>query len=199
MVGIKRLLLGMYAGVLVAYFGGFILMPEIFFRRSHQGISYYGNYFPAFIPYMIGLVAAVGCLVFASYFMPNHPKRLGVIKNILLIIAVCISGILLTPEELTPFFFYTHLYIAVALFAVAGFTALWVFMQPGRQLLDWFLLVMMVVGIIMSGLSASFIDVLGVLPWGQLLAMNGALLLIMRGTFRWLPKSRYKKIKQKTI
>jgi hypothetical protein len=57
----------------------------------------------------------------------------------------------------------------------------------GTGRVDWLLFGIMLVGGGLSLLSAPYIGVLGSLPLGQVLAVNSATLIIIRGCSRWLP------------
>lgn len=170
----------------MAVVGGFILMPELFFDYPNRGLSHYGNYWPTLVPFAIGFSFSIACLVLAAYFLPDQPRRLGIMRRLLLAMAFGLAVILLTPDQANLVFYWSHTFAAIYLFVVAGGGAIWVMMYAGRTQLDWFLLAALVFGSILSLLSASYVRVLGVLALGQVLALSGGPLIIIRGAMRWV-------------
>jgi hypothetical protein len=166
--------------------GGFVLYPGLFFEHPHRGLSFYGNYFPTVIPFAAGLATSVACMSFAAYFMPKAPGRIARLRYLLLAIAACLAGLLLTPEQASPFFYWAHALATIFLFVVAGGTALWILTHEGANRLDRMLLWVLIAGTALSLLSTVYVGVLGLLSFGQVLAMNAATLIIVRGSMRWL-------------
>lgn len=182
---VNHLLLGSYLGLSVAVVGGMLLMPELFTGFPHRGISFWGNYFPAFIPYATGLLITIVCLFMAGRAMPDYPERLGVLRRLLWAISLGLAVILLTPEQANVVFYWAHTLAAVYLFAVAGLGVAWIMLHAGKTPVDWFLFAALVMGTVISLLSASYIRVLGLLALGQVLALGGGALVIIRAALRW--------------
>ena len=165
----------------------FALRPQVFFEQPHAGLSYYANYMPTAIPYALGFSLSVACLLFAVQSIPEYTLRLKRMRLALLGIAGCLAGILVTPNLANNFFYYAHMYITILLFATSSLTAIWVLLAMKRiSTLDWVLFAMMVLGGLVSLLSAEYIQVLGLLPWAQVAALNGATLIIVRGVIQWV-------------
>lgn len=182
---IARLLFGSYLGILIAVIGSGLLMPELFVEFPHRGLSFWGNYFPALIPYMVGFTVSIACLLLAARAMPDYPERMGVMRRIFLALAFGMTVILLTPEQAGVVFYWAHTLAAVYLFLVAGLGIGWTMLHAGKTSLDWFLFIVFVAGVIVSILSASYIRVLGLLPFGQVLALTSGMLVIFRAALRW--------------
>lgn len=182
---LARLLFGSYFGVLVAVCGGAVIMPELFFSHPHRGISFWGNYFPALVPYAAGLLFSVVCLTIAASVLPEYPPRLGVLKRLFVALAAGLVMVLLTPEQASMVFFWAHIFAAVYLFVVAGLGSAWIMLQDGKTVLDWLLFWALAFGLALSLLSASYVGVLGLMAFGQVLALNAAALIIIRATIRW--------------
>jgi hypothetical protein len=182
---LQRLLLGSYAGIVVALVGGLLTMPEVFYSFPHRGISFWGNYFPAVVPYSLGLFVSAICLALATYYMPEYPERMSVLRRLMLAIVIGMAVILLTPEQANIFLYWAHTLGAIYLFAVAGMGSAWIMLHAGKSVIDWTLFWMLITGVVFSLLSASYIRILGVLALGQVLAINAAALIIIRAALRW--------------
>ena len=81
-----------------------MLMPELFLAYPHRGISFWGNYFPAVVPYSLGLLISIVCLLWAAYIMPDYPERISVMRRLLFAIAFGLAEVLLTPEQASTVF-----------------------------------------------------------------------------------------------
>ena len=182
---IKHLLAGSYAGILITVFGGFILQPAPLLHYSHQGLSFYGNYFPTAIPFILGLIISAACLVMAALSLPDGQGRLGTMRRLLLALSGGLAVIILTPVQANVLLYWAHTFAAVYLFAVGAAGALWAMSYAGRTVADWFFFGMFAFGFLLSFLSASFVHVLGFLALGQVLAMNGAAFVLFRVMLRW--------------
>lgn len=182
---LARLLYGSYAGILIVLIGGALSMPSVFLEYPHNGISFWGNYFPAIIPYSIGFTITAACLLYASYILPGVPAELAVMRRLLAALAFGLVLVLLTPEEVSPAIYWAHMAAAIYLYVVAGIGAIWIMLRDGRSRLDRMLFWMLAAGSMMSLLSLSYIHVLGVLALGQVLALNAGVLIIVRATLRW--------------
>src|SRR5688572_14866576 len=115
MVGTRltKLLFGAYLGVIIAVLGGTMLMPELFLAYPHRGISFWGNYFPAVVPYSVGFLISIICLLGAAYIMPDYPERLSVLRRFLFALAFGMAAILMTPEQASIVFYWAHTLAAV--------------------------------------------------------------------------------------
>ena len=185
MDALARLLFGSYLGLLVVVVGGAVIMPELFFEYPHRGISVWGNYYPAVIVYSAGLLTSIICLIGAVYILPDYPERMSVMRRLLAAIVTGLLVVLLTPEQANLVFYWAHTLAAVYLFVVAGLASIWIMLHAGKTWFDWFLFWLLVAGLILSLLSASYVRLLGFLAVGQILAFNSALLIIIRATMRW--------------
>lgn len=185
---VLRLLIGCYIGIIITIAGSFVLYPGLFFDHPHRGLSFYGNYFPTIIPYALGLITSVACLLFAAYCMPQKSQRLVRLRYLLLGVAAGLAGLLVTPEQANQYVFWAHALATIFLFVAGGGTALWVLAQGGTNWLDQVLLTMLLVGSALSVLSSAYIAVLGFLSLGQVLAMNATIIIIIRGYARWTAK-----------
>jgi hypothetical protein len=172
--------------LLLTIAGGFTLYPDLFFDHPHRGLSYYGNYFPTVVPYAAGLIASISCLLFAAYFLPTKPPQFATLRFLFAAIAIGLAGILATPEQAGVLFYWAHAFATVSLFVTAGGTALWMLLRHKMQIIDWLLLGLLLAGSALSLLSAPYVAMLGVLSLGQVLALNGATVLIVRVTSAWL-------------
>jgi hypothetical protein len=184
--------------LLLTIAGGFILYPDLFFDHPHRGLSYYGNYFPTIVPYATGLIISISSLLFAAYFLPTKPTQFAVLRFLFVAIAIGLASILATPEQAGVLFYWAHAFATVSLFIIAGGTALWMLLRHKMQFFDWLLLSLLLVGSAMSLLSAPYVAVLGVLPLGQVLALNGATVLIVRVTSAWLTQHETKNEESRT-
>jgi hypothetical protein len=184
-VRLTKLLYGSYAGVLIALVGGALAMPSVFLNYPHHGISFWGNYFPAVIPYSIGFTTTATCMLYAAYIMPGQPDHMAVMRRLLAALAFGLVLVLATPEEVGPVFYLAHMLSAIYLYVVAGIGAIWIIIRDGKSRLDRLLFWTLMVGSAMSLLSLSYIHVLGVLALGQILALNGGMLIIVRAALRW--------------
>jgi hypothetical protein len=179
------LLFGSYFGVMVAVVGGAVVMPELFLGHPHRGISFWGNYFSALVPYSIGLLASIACLAYAAYILPDYPERLGVMRRLFAAIAAGLALVLLTPEQANILFYWAHTFAAVYLFVITGLSSLWIMAQDGKTMLDWALFWVLTGGLVLSLLSTSLFNVFDYLALGQVMAANSGALLIIRATARW--------------
>ena len=93
--------------------------------------------------------------------------------------------VLLTPEEVSPALYWLHMMAAIYLYVAAGIGAIWIIMRDGKSRLDRVLFWILMIGSAMSLLSLSYIHILGVLAFGQVLALNAGVLIIIRATLRW--------------
>lgn len=185
-VRLTRLLYGSYAGILITLVGGALAMPGVFLDYPHNGISLWGNYFPAIIPYSIGFTVTATCMLYAAYILPGAPEQLAVMRRLLVAVAAGLVLLLLTPEEVSTVLYWAHMFAAVYLFVIAGLGAIWIRAQgDGWSGLDRLLFWTLMAGSAMSFLSVSVVSVLGVLALGQVLALNAGVLLIVRATLRW--------------
>lgn len=182
---VTKLLLGSYVGIVIALVGGTLVMPQLFLSYPHRGISFWGNYFPAAVPYALGLLISAVCLTLAANFMSDYPERLGILRRLLLAIALGFAVVLLTPEQANIMFYWAHTLAAVYLFIVAAIGAIWIMLHAGKTTFDWLLFWMLVVGSVVSLLSASYVRVLGGLAFGQVLALNAGALIVIRAALRW--------------
>jgi hypothetical protein len=198
-VRVVRLLIVSYMGLVVSIAGGFMLYPDLFFDYPHRGLSYYGNYFPTVVPYALGLMVSIVGFLLAAYFMPRAPRRVARLRYLLIAIAGGLVGVLLTPEQANPLFYWAHMYATITLFAIAGGTALWIMTYGGVRWIDRLLFGIMLAGGGLSLLSAPYIGVLGFLPLGQVLAVNSATLIIIRGCSRWLPDGPPERVPDEVI
>lgn len=180
-----RLLLGSYAGIVITIVGGALVMPQLFIDYPHRGISFWGNYFPAVIPYSAGLLTSVICMTYAAYILPDYPERLGIMRRLLLALAFGLAVILLTPEQANMIFYWAHTLAAVYLFVVAGIGSAWIMLHAGKTAFDWLLFWALAAGSILSLLSASYVRVMGVLALGQVLALTASSLIVIRAALRW--------------
>jgi hypothetical protein len=179
------LLFGSYAGIVIVLLGGIVTMPELFFGFPHRGISFWGNYFPAVIPYTVGLLTSVVCLCLAAYIIPDYADRLSMMRRLLVAIALGLMLILLTPDQMNQVFYWGHTFAAIYLFVVAGVGSIWVMLHDGRTHADWLLFWLLTLGSVLSLFSASYVRLLGVLALGQVLALNAGALIIIRAALRW--------------
>lgn len=182
---LTRLLVGSYLGIVITLVGGTMLMPQLFMNYPHRGISFWGNYWPAVIPYSAGLLTSAICMACAAYVLPDYPERLGMMRRLLLALALGLAVILLTPEQANTVTYWAHTLGAIYLFTVAGIGAAWIMLHAGKTALDWMLFWMLVTGSMLSLLSASYVRVLGLLAFGQVLALISSSLLITRAALRW--------------
>ena len=162
-----------------------MLMPELFLAYPHRGISFWGNYFPAVVPYSLGLLISIVCLLWAAYIMPDYPERISVMRRLLFAIAFGLAAVLLTPEQASTVFYWAHTLAAVYLFILVAIGTGWIMLHAGKTVFDWTLFWVMVIGISMSLLSASYVRVLGVLALGQVLALTAGSLVVVRAALRW--------------
>lgn len=184
-VRVNLLLVGSYVGANIAAIGGFLLMPELFFNYPHRGLSFYGNYMPTVIPFAVGILISIICMVAAALSMPTGRGRLGIMRRLLLALAFGLLIVLVTPEQKSLAFYWAHTLAAVYVFMAGGIGSLWIMTHAGRTKFDWFLLSLAMAGCAITLLSASYMRVFGVLALGQVLALNGGLLLIARAASRW--------------
>ena len=182
---VTKLLFGSYVGIVIAVLGGTLIMPELFISFPHRGISFWGNYFPAAIPYALGLLTSAICLAWAAYLMSDYPERLGVIRRLLLAEALGIAVILLTPEQANMIFYWAHTLAAVYLFVLTWLGTAWIMLHAGKTVFDWALFWMLALGTILSLFSASYVRILGVLAFGQVLALTAGSLIVIRAVLRW--------------
>lgn len=194
---IRRLLLGSFIGVGITVLGGFLLQPELFFNLPHRGISYYGNHFPAVIPYALGYITLVITLLLAAHSIEARSRRMEIIRMLLIAIATTTALLLMTPEEAGKVFYWSHAVITIVHFIVGGGTAIWIMTHPNKAKADWLLFGLMLLGVLLCTLSAPHVGVLGLLAVGQVFALLGAAAVIARGTIRWLQEELEKvKIKE---
>ncbi len=182
---LSPLLFGAYLGVVIAVVGGAAVMPQLFFGYPHRGISFWGNYFPALIPYSAGLLISAITLAYAAFIMPGYPERLGILRLLMWSISAGLVLVLLTPEQANALFYWLHTLAAVYLFLVAGIGSVWIMLHGGKTLVDWAFFGLVVLGSLMSLFSASYVRMMGVLALGQVLALNGAMLIVVRAALRW--------------
>jgi hypothetical protein len=182
----RRLLLGSFIGLGITVLGGLLIQPELFFGMPHRGISYYGNHFPAVIPYALGYLILVAALLLAAHSIEAHSRRMSIIRMLLIAIAATTTLLLVTPEEANKVFYWSHALVTIVHFIVGGGTAIWIMTHPNKARADWLLLGLMVLGVVICLLSAPYVGVLGFLAIGQVLALLGATAVIVRGTIRWL-------------
>ena len=182
---IKHLLVGSYAGIFITVVGGFILQPAPFLHYSHSGLSFYGNYFPTAIPFVLGLFISAVCLAMAALSLPDGQGRLGTMRRLLLALSGGFVVIVLTPVQANVLLYWAHTFAAIYLFAAGAAGALWAMSYAGRTVADWFFFGIFVLGFLLSFLSASFVHLLGFLALGQVLALNGGALVLFRVMMRW--------------
>ncbi|HEY5805833.1 MAG TPA: hypothetical protein VIS56_00420 [Candidatus Saccharimonadales bacterium] len=173
-------------GMVLAILGGAIAMPELLFHYPNMGISLWGNYFPASVPFVAGFATSAACLVGAAYFVPIYPGRLNIMRRLLLLIALGLVLILITPYQTNALFYWAHTFAAIYLYLVAGGGAAWAMLHAGKARLDWLLFDTLILGVILSALSTSYARILGLLALGQILALTGAALIIIRAARRWV-------------
>lgn len=160
-------------------------MPELFFGHPHRGISFWGNYFPALVPYAAGLLLSAVTLAYAAYIIPDYPERMSVLRRLMWAISSGLALVLLTPEQAHALFYWAHTLAAVYLFLVAGWSSIWIMLHGGKTVVDWLLFWLVVLGSLMSLFSASYVRMMGVLALGQVLVLNGAMLIVVRAALRW--------------
>lgn len=184
-IRLTKLLYGSYTGVLIALVGGALAMPSVFFGYPNHGISFWGSYFPAVVPYSIGFTITAACLFYAAYILSGYPEHLAVMRRLLVAIALGLVFVLMTPAQTNTVFYWVHTLAAMYLYTVTGVGAIWIMLRDGRSRLDRLLFWTLITGSVLSLLSVSFVHVLGVLALGQVLALNAGMLIVVRTTLRW--------------
>ncbi len=183
---LTRILYGSYAGIVVALIGGAVTMPSIFTARPQRGISLWGSYFPAVVPYSIGFTIAAVCMLYAAYVLPNYSEQLVAMRRLLIALAFGFAFVLLTPAGVNSVFYWVHAVAALYMFVVAGLGAIWIMLRDDEKSgVDRALFWILIVGSVASLLSAPFVHVLSVLAIGQVLALNAGALIVVRAALRW--------------
>lgn len=81
----------------------------------NQRISFYGTLLKTIIPYTIGLTAAIW--TFYRIAIALTPlKKLKRVRRLLLIVTICITGILITPDSFGPIMDHFHVMFGALLF-----------------------------------------------------------------------------------
>ena len=100
--------------------------------RHHLGVSYFGTN-PTTVPaYVIGLLLTGYFLVKAAHALPQHAAPFRTLSEILLILAILVVGVCLTPYSVDAVFDWAHVTASMVLFIVELGLAIWLVVGPCR-------------------------------------------------------------------
>lgn len=110
-------------------------------------------------------------------------------RRLLAALAFGFVFVLLTPAGVNPVFYWMHTVAALYMFVVAGLGAVWIMVRDdAKSRMDRLLFGVLLLGLVMSLMSAPYVHVLSLLAVGQVLALNAGALIVVRAALRWTQK-----------
>jgi hypothetical protein len=160
----------------------FVINPEVVLKN--YALSVYGTQLKTVVPYAVGFVVSAFLVVKTAQTLPKDTLLNRRLSRLLLVLAVLLLGVLLTPFTLNSVFWHLHGYVTFALFITELGTGLWLVIKTREDLLDIILYTAQVTGFIVSILSLGEISILHFLVFGQLIAVCGFAGLLTRAVSR---------------
>jgi len=146
---IKRCLIGAYASFLVATAICFLLYPSIL-DHCNYGISYFGSVRVTMLPYYLGLVGTIMCLVVIARQLHTigrsaQPFSLGFWGA-----AILLGGVAATSYSVSHSVFVVHMVFDIVLILNQLAVTTWMLLYTKVAVLDYVLTSVLVVTVIIS-------------------------------------------------
>ena len=91
--------------------------------RGNHGLSVFGHAGPALLPFVVGLTSVAAVTAHAARRLPGASRRARMVKGALYVFALCIVGIVVTPDDVATWVYGLHIAASAALLA-AGLVAM---------------------------------------------------------------------------
>jgi hypothetical protein len=127
---IKFLLIGqlcLWSGLLVCY----LLAPNVVY--SNYGISHFGVYKHTILPYGVAFLLCGYFTILAAREIRSTKQIPGQLSQALLVLALCMLAILLTPYTVQPVLDWTHMIAGTILFSFQSVLSGWLVWQHPDQ------------------------------------------------------------------
>lgn len=160
-----------------------LLRPE-FFRHPHWGLSYFGARRITLLPYYTGFAVVLACLARITYQLRLLHGRWRFVYWAFLVSTVLSAGIAVTTCMVGPFLFWSHILICLALLLWVLGVEIWALRQPGNNWIDYAGFGLVVSGAVIINLSADWMNVLGLYPWGEIVLFVGSFVCLGRAALR---------------
>jgi cation transport ATPase len=115
--------------------GGCLILSARSLRGNH-GLSVFGHAGPALLPFVVGLTSVAAVTARTARLVPTASRRARVVKAALYAFALCIVGIVVTPDDVATWVYDAHIAASAALFAGQFFLAAWLSLIDRRQWTD---------------------------------------------------------------
>ncbi len=140
----------------LSFFGMLLVCVALIPRAAtgNLGLSFYGTYHTTIIPYTAGMLLAGYYLIKAAHTLPHHTTTLQYLTEALIVLAVLIVGVCLTPYSVDLLFDRAHIATSAVLFLVELLLAGWLVYGACRGPGNVALFAAQIIGALVSMLSA---------------------------------------------
>lgn len=121
---------------------------------GNLGLSYYGTSRTTIVPYTAGLLLTAYFLIKAGHKLPQDTTTLRYLTEVLIVLAVLVVGVWLTPYSVDMLFDRAHIATSAILFMVELALAGWLVYGSCRGLINGLLLGVQIAGALVSMLSS---------------------------------------------
>ena len=182
----------MFSPVAVLIYGQIILMASIALCyltqpglvRRGVPLSQYGVMRTSRVIFAIGFGLAGLCFATAAARLLNTMPHAGALRTVLLIMAACSIGVVLAPYSARSLYLYcVHILCAWTAFMTQVIGGLWVASYVDGML-TWVLYAAVLAGGVLTLLSIRNLKIVASFAFGQLLAINGSILLMVHTIVR---------------
>lgn len=147
---------------------------------NNSAFSFFGNYMPTAIPFVIGLLAMATTLVLAARVSPKITTTDQWLSRLFITIAVHLTGLALIPYGINRISYIVHISLAYSLGVVFLVASGWLIAKSERNVINFSLLGMQIAGVVLGILSTSEVGKLHFIALGQLIVNLGFSGLLIR-------------------
>lgn len=160
-----------------------VLDPSLF-NHPHWGLSYYGAQPITALPYYGGFLIVLFSLVRITQLL--RPVR-GTWRPLywIFVVATVLSALVAATSYMQgALLYWSHIYICLALLLWVLGAEVWVLTRRGTSWQDYAAFGLLLTGVVLVNLSGSWIGVLGVYYWAEVVLFLGAFACLGRAAWR---------------
>ena len=163
-----------------------VLDPGLF-DHPHWGLSYYGSQRVTVLPYYVGYIIVLACLAQITRLLWRLNNRWRRLRMVFLVSAALTFLVAATSYmDWSTFVWWAHIYVCLALLLWVFGSEVWVMARPGRTLLDYAALILLICGMVLIFLTSEWVGggVLNGYYWAEVVLFLGAFACLGRAALR---------------
>jgi hypothetical protein len=145
------------------------LKPQALLHNS--AFSFFGNYMPTVIPFVIGLLGMATMLLLAARPLPKANTTDRWLSRLFITIAVHLAGLALIPYGINRVSYIIHISLAYSLGVLFLFASGWLIVKSQRDITNYLLYGIQIAGMVLGILSTSEVGKLHFIALGQLIVI----------------------------